>query len=262
MLIHGDCTKYLSDIEDESIDITITSPPYNIGIDYKGYEDKKEDEDYLNLISDVLSILYKKTVNDGSIFLNVAGSPSNKMLPHRIIAECLNKWQLQNEIVWIKSIVIDRYNIRGNFKPINSNRFLSNMHEYIFHLTKDKNNEINKKAIGVPLKDMKNIKNRINKNDGIRDRGTTWFIGYDSIPTKSGHPAKFPERLVEMCMLFHGLDKITTVCDPFTGSGTTGVVAGKFGKEFIGIELSEEYYNLARNNIAQATLTKKISEWG
>lgn len=262
MLINENCTKYFPTIENDSIDITVTSPPYNIGIDYDGYEDKQKDEDYLNLISNILSILYEKTTKDGAIFLNVAGSPSNKLLPHKIAANCLNKWELQNEILWVKSIVIDRYNIRGNFKPINSDRFLSNMHEFIFHLTKNRTNKIDKNAIGVPLKDMKNMQNRTNKNDGIRDRGTTWFIGYDSIPTKSGHPAKFPERLVEMCMLFHGLDKITTVCDPFTGSGTTGVVAGKFGKEFIGTELSKEYYELATKNIAQATLTKKISGWG
>lgn len=261
MLINGDCRTHLTYIKDESIDITITSPPYNIGINYSGYEDEREDEDYLNLISDILSILYEKTTETGAIFLNVAGSPSNKILPHRIISECLNGWELQNEIVWIKSIVIDRYNIRGNFKPINSNRFLSNMHEYIFHLTKNKTTIIDKKAIGVPLKDMKNMENRTNKNDGIRDRGTTWFIPYDSIPTKSGHPAKFPERLVEMCMLFHGLEKIKVVCDPFTGTGTTGVVAGKFDKEFIGMELSKEYYNLAKKNIAEATATAKLSKW-
>lgn len=261
MLINGDCTKHLIDVEDEIIDVTVTSPPYNIGIDYDGYEDKQTDEDYLNLISDVLSILHDKTTENGAVFLNIAGSPSHKILPHKIIAGCLGNWELQNEIVWIKSICIDRYKIYGNFKPVNSDRFLSSMHEYIFHLTKNKTNIMDKKAIGVPLKDIKNMKNRVNKNEGIRDRGTTWFIGYDGIPTKSGHPAKFPERLVEMCMSFHGIDKITTVCDPFTGVGTTGVVAGRFDKKFIGMELSTEYYNIALKNIAEATATTKLSRW-
>ena len=79
-----------------------------------------------------------------------------------------------------------------------------------------------------------------------RNKRTVWTIATQGFP--EAHFATFPERLVEPCVLA-GCPAGGTVLDPFCGSGTTGVVALRHGREFIGIELNPEYVQMARRRI-------------
>ena len=100
----------------------------------------------------------------------------------------------------------------GHFKPIHSNRYLANIHEYIFHFTKPGSNvKLDKLAIGAKYEYKSNItrhnKSNPNKTD-LKEIGNTWFMPYETIHYKSersDHPTIFPVKLPEMCIKLHGL---------------------------------------------------------
>src|SRR5678810_86211 len=84
--------------------------------------------------------------------------------------------------------------------------------------------------------------------DDLRCRGNTWFIPYDTIQSRDKerpHPATFPLKLPEMCLRLHGVERISTVVDPFLGLGSTAVACAQLGLDFIGIDVDEGYLNEA-----------------
>lgn len=231
----------------EFVDVFVTSPPYNLDIKYGSYNDKRSDEDYLEWVNEwAFNIRYSMTER-ASFFLNFSGKPSKPELVFDVVGVMLNHFTLQNTFHWIKSISIgdDSY---GHYKPINSNRFVNDQHEYIFHFTKYGDIPLDREAIGVPYKDKSNIA-RWGKENDVRCRGNTWFIPYETVNTKKQHPASFPIALPEMCLRLHGLSRINLVCDPFLGSGTTALACKKLGLDFVGYEIDPEYFRMAVDNL-------------
>ena len=88
-----------------------------------------------------------------------------------------------------------------------------------------------------------------------RNKRDVWRIA--TRPYKEAHFATFPEQLIEPCILA-GSRPNGIVLDPFFGSGTTGVVAEKFGRRYIGIELNEEYVELAKKRLNGVQMTLPI----
>ena len=79
---------------------------------------------------------------------------------------------------------------------------------------------------------------------GVRCRGNTWFIPYETIQTREKdrpHPATFPPKLPAMCRRLHGLERLQVVADPFLGLGSTAVACAQLGISFVGIEMDERY---------------------
>jgi site-specific DNA-methyltransferase (adenine-specific) len=247
----GDCLNVLSSLEERSIDIFVTSPPYNIGINYGTYQDDKSSEEYLSCLHNVFYEAKRTLKDDGSLFLNIGNTSKNPNLAFNV-ANCLRDlFHLQNNFIWVKSIAID-FITYGHFTPINSHRFVNNNFEHVYHFTKNGNVKINKTAIGTPYMDKRNIARKADSLD-LRCRGNTWFIPYETIQNKSQkgyHPAIYPKQLVENCIKLAGYDDDTVVCDPFLGSGTTLVVAEQLGINGFGIELDEVYLKYAEKRIA------------
>src|ERR1700746_3308525 len=127
-----DCIKGMSRLADESVDLVVTSPPYNLGIRYRKYSDRQDRQSYLNWCGKWAAQIGRVLKPSGSFFLNIGAAPSNPMLPHEIVFQLRDFFVLQNTIHWIKSIAIDNRTF-GHFKPISSKRFLNDCHEYIFH---------------------------------------------------------------------------------------------------------------------------------
>ena len=136
----GDCVAGMSHLPDQCIDVTVTSPPYNLGIKYGKYSDKESRESYLKWCRKWAAEIRRVLKSQGSLFLNIGSSPSRPMLPHEIVMNLRDIVVLQNVIHWIKSISIEdregEVRSYGHFKPISSKRFLNDCHEYIFHFTK------------------------------------------------------------------------------------------------------------------------------
>jgi len=254
----GDCIEGMRSIPDKSINLVVTSPPYNLGIKYNTYKDDKNRKDYIQWCVEWGKELKRILSDDGSFFLNLGSSPTNPLLPYQIINEFSESklFTLQNTIHWIKSVSIELDNgeilSKGHFKPINSNRYLNNCHEFIFHFTKNGKIPIDRLAIGVSYKDKSNIKRWSGKQDK-RCKGNIWVVPYKTIQNKNTdrpHPASFPTKLVEQCILLHGNPQDTVMIDPFLGIGHSALAAKNCCiKEFIGYDIDKEYIKTAQEYI-------------
>jgi site-specific DNA-methyltransferase (adenine-specific) len=269
-----DCITGMSRLAEGSVDLVVTSPPYNLGISYRKYSDRQDRRSYLGWCGEWAGQVRRVLRPDGSFFLNIGAAPSNPMLPHEIVMTFREFFVLQNTIHWIKSIAIDDHCSRrpagdarasrreaatairsfGHFKPINSPRFLNDCHEYVFHFTKSGRVELNRLALGVPYQDKSNITRwRHTQGDDLRCRGNTWFVPYETIQSREKerpHPATFPVQLAEWCIKLHGASRVRSMLDPFLGIGNSAVGAQRCGvKKFLGFEIDDAYLSEAKRRV-------------
>lgn len=245
-VLTGDCLTALSAIPTGSVDVVVTSPPYNIGIAYNSYVDRRPRSEYLAWLSKIGQELDRVMSNGASFFLNVGATGSDPWVAMDVANAFRDVFVLQNHIVWVKSVSIGEDTV-GHFKPIASYRYLNNNHEAIFHFTKDGRLPVDRLAIGVPYKDKSNIARWEHAKQDKRCAGNTWFIPYETVRSKAqkfNHPAGFPVGLPERCIKLHGKES-PVVLDPFLGSGTTLVAAQRLGATGIGIELDQAYADAA-----------------
>ena len=244
-----DCINGMNEIlPAKSIDVIVTSPPYNINIDYNSYNDNRPFEEYLNWIGSIAEGCSRVIKNEGSFFFNIGDRPSDELRSFTVAQKIAQHFKLQNTIHWVKSIAIPEREINiGHYKPVNSLRYLNNSHEYIFHFTKQGDIEVDKLAVGVPYADKSNIGRWKKAQEDLRGRGNQWFIPYETVQEKKKHPAMFPIQLPEMCIKLHGLAKSNPliILDPFMGVGTTALAAKKLGCNYVGFEIDSNYIELA-----------------
>jgi site-specific DNA-methyltransferase (adenine-specific) len=240
-----DCVDLLGKLPPESIDALVTSPPYNLGIRYRSYDDTMPREKYLAWTGSWVARAARALARDGSLFLNVGAKPTDPWTALDIAQAVRPHLRLQNTIHWIKSIAIDRENLAvGHYKPINSKRFVHDCHEFVFHFTPTGDTPLERQAIGVQYQDKSNVTRWRQAADDVRCRGNTWFIPYETIQSRDKdrpHPATFPPKLPEMCLRLHGLSRLNVVIDPFLGLGSTAVACAQLGVSFIGIEVDLAY---------------------
>lgn len=267
---------FFNELVDGEISVIVTSPPYNIGKSYGSYNDSRPYNEYLDWMEKSAENYLRVLSSDGSLFLNIGGPPSQPWLAFDVAQRFRKFFVLQNTIIWVKSIAIEKNNTGksgakgyahgydnlrgdiavGHLKPVNSLSYISGCFEYIFHFTKTGQVPIDKLAVGVPFQDKTNLRQR---STGLiradkRDRGNTWFIPYETINETRPHPAVFPVKLPEMCLRLHGIDRIKVVLDPFMGIGTTALAAINLGLPFIGFDIVLEYVKIAEERIAAAKL--------
>ena len=256
-----DCIEGMSRLPNRSVDLVVTSPPYNLGVSYGKYSDAQDRQSYLEWCQKWAAEIRRVLKPSGSFFLNIGSAPSNPMLPHQIVTEMTSatgRFVLQNTIHWVKSISIEdrEGEIRsyGHFKPISSKRFLNDCHEYVFHFTKSGRVELDRLALGVPYQDKSNIARWSHtRGTDLRCRGNTWFVPYETIQSREKerpHPATFPVQLAEWCINLHGASRVHTMLDPFLGIGNSAVAAHRCGvKKFIGFEIDEAYLAEAKRRL-------------
>jgi site-specific DNA-methyltransferase (adenine-specific) len=245
----------LDQLPPRSIDVIVTSPPYNLGVRYRSYDDSIPRQAYLAWTSEWIRRAAAALSAEGSLFLNVGAKPADPWTAMDVAQAARPHLRLQNTIHWIKSIAIEkalaggraglaRDLAVGHYKPINSPRFLHDCQEFIFHFTPQGHTPVDRQAVGIEYQDRSNIARWHKAASGLRCRGNTWFIPYETIQNRQKdrpHPATFPPRLPEMCLRLHGLDRIGSVADPFMGLGSTAVACARLGLDFVGIELDEGY---------------------
>jgi site-specific DNA-methyltransferase (adenine-specific) len=259
-LIHADCVEGMREMEEASVDVIVTSPPYNLGIQYDTYDDRKPREEYLTWSGQWAAEVKRVLKEDGSFFLNIGAAPADPFLPHELALEFRDLFQLQNTFHWIKSITVEPKAgpqvSAGHFKPINSKRFVTDCHEYVFHWTKSGKVQLDRLAIGVPYQDKSNIA-RWGHTEGKdkRCRGNNWFIPYKTIQSRSGerpHPATFPVQLASWCVRLHGAGADTVMMDPFNGIGHSALAALECGvSEYTGFDIDEGYLKEAKRRVEE-----------
>ena len=251
----GDCLQVMPALPPASMDVIVTSPPYNLGIPYRSYADRLPRERYLHWTGDWVAAAARWLGSDGSMFLNVGAKPTDPWTAIDIALAARPHLHLQNTLHWIKSIAIDREAAGaaaglqrdlavGHYKPINSRRFVNDCHEFVFHFSRSGRVELDRLALGVAYQDQSNVTRWRAAGGGTRCRGNTWFMPYDTIQSRDKdrpHPATFPVQLPEYCLRLHGLRRVRQVADPFAGLGSTAVCCAQLGLDFVGIELDEGY---------------------
>ncbi len=266
----GDSVDLLERLAAGSVSAIVTSPPYNLGIRYRTYDDTLPRDRYLAWTGDWIARAARTLAADGSLFLNVGAKPTDPWTALDVAQAARTHLQLQNTIHWIKSIAIEkalagaRAGLQddlavGHYKPINSRRFLHDCHEFVFHFTPGGTTPLERQAVGVKYQDQSNVGRWRTAASGVRCRGNTWFIPYETIQSREKdrpHPATFPPKLPEMCLRLHGLDRLAVVADPFLGLGSTAVACAQLGVSFVGIEMDERYLKEA---IARTRAALRVS---
>ncbi|UCG04348.1 MAG: site-specific DNA-methyltransferase [Candidatus Heimdallarchaeota archaeon] len=229
-------SENMSEIKDNSIDVIVSSPPYNrnkLYSDDRGgiYNDKKPQEEYFRFLTTVWRECYRVLNPRGVFFLNIGDAAPDQGISENVaqLAVKTGFHRLQT-IIWIKSFLG-----KGHFTPSGGSRRLNNLWESIFVLVKDrKKYHINPKAIGIPYADKSNIGRYANED--LRDAGNVWLVPYSKTTgatIKKGHEAPFPVELPYKCIK---LAEGETVLDPFVGIGSTLAASRLLKKKGFGYE--------------------------
>ena len=249
-LVLANCLTFMASMRSASVDVVVTSPPYNLDLSYNVYDDSLDEVEYVDWFEKVALAIRRLMKPKGSFFLNISGSNSRPYLPFEVITRLRQcGFFLQNHITWIKSIGMEDGS-RGHFKPVGGQRFMHHNHEHIFHLTLTNEVKLDRLSIGIPFQDKTNIARRRHTRD-LRCRGNTWFIPYSTVKSKKqkfNHPGTFPIELPLWCIYLHG-GKGLQVLDPFVGTGTTLIAARMAGAFGFGVDLDPAYIETARLRI-------------
>lgn len=257
-LKQGDCLEIMKEIPEKSIDLTVTSPPYdnlrtyNGNIDQWCFEKFKEIADELYRITSDSGVIVW-IVGDATINGTETGTSFNQALYFKEIG-----FNLHDTMIWEKPNPMPR----DTRIPRYWQAF-----EYMFILSKGKPNhftflrestkssrisQFHQRIENGDFRDDRKEKTKSNIVQSTKPLGNVWQINSCmSNSERTGHPAQFPEQLALNHILSWSYEN-DTVLDPFMGSGTTGVAAKKLNRNFYGIELDEHYFEIAKNRIENA----------
>ena len=246
-IYQGDCLEKMKDISDETIDLTITSPPYFNTKKYSKYDSINQ---YMNQMKNIFSVVFAKTKKSRMCVINISPvlikrkkrSEQSYRIPLPFYFVLMMEdigFEFLEDIIWVKpdGAVPNR---NGGFyrhrKPI---AYKPNIvTEYILVFKKP-----------APFLIDKIIKKGSLVGDGY-ERTNVWKMNPE---TNSKHPAPFPEKLPKKVITYYSY-KDDFILDPFMGSGTTGVVCINMERNFIGMELDENYFKIAKERIKKAQL--------
>lgn len=280
-VILGDARAVAETLPDGYFQTIITSPPY---FGHRRYSDaanpqeigqEREPIEYIENLVYIFRALKPKLRHDGLLWLNLGDTYRDKVLlalPWRVaLALQEDGWLLRSDIIWHKP----------NAMPSSVKDRPTTDHEYIFMFSKASDYYYDADAIREPHvtfteeSKMRGGRNHFGKVGGTpeagknagnnnlhdgrwdqafhplgRNKRTVWEIPLSKF--RDAHFAVYPEKLVEICILASTKEH-DCVLDPFAGSGTTGIVASRLSRRFVGIELVTEYQNMAQKRIDSET---------
>ena len=217
-ILHSDCLELMKQIPDRSVDLTITSPPYNLGnnhhtgkFKHQPYHDDMPEPMYEQQQIRVLSELYRITKDNGSLLYNHKNriKKGKQLTPYKWLLE--TEWVIKQELVW--------FNGSQNFDKI---RFYP-MTERIYWLAKSEKTK---------------LFNSINHHD---------LFNWSPEGTNKKHTRSFPLSMAKD--LIQCFPTAKTILDPFCGSGTTCIAAKALGRRFIGIDTEQKYVDIANRRL-------------
>ena len=275
----GDAAEVLKTLPQGSANMCVTSPPYYGLRDY-GEENQigveQTPQEYIERLVEVFAEVYRVLTDDGTLWLNIGDMYANRTwetvkqkdlmgIPWALAFALRERgWYLRSDIIWHKT----------NALPEAVKDRPTRCYEHIFLLSKSPKYYYDYKAIQEPIKEVtaarytrgrsgeakysetKMSQGIDRKTDAVTEetrqykrKRDVWEVSTNTFRMDE-HFAMFPERLIEPCILA-GSKEGDTVLDPFFGSGTTGAVAKRFGREYIGIDLNPRYLEKAEMRIAQ-----------
>ena len=246
-LYNDDCRNVLSKIQSNSVDCILTSPPYNFDLSYNNYADDKQIEDYYNFLNSVFLDCYSILKSDGRLIINIQPNYKDYLPTHHTLTNILLKigYKWKAEILWDKQNYNCPVTCWGSYKSPSA-PFIKSTFEFVEVFVKDEYvHKGNKENIDISDKEFQEWTNNC------------WKIPAENRQQKFGHPAMFPEELVERCLKLFTF-KHDLILDTFMGVGTTGVVCKKLDRDFIGIELDKTYFETAEKRIENTIVNHKL----
>ena len=254
-LINNDALIALTKLEKNSIDLTVTSPPYDNLRTYNGNNDQWSEQVWKDCIEE----LYRVTKEGGVVVwvvgdATIKGSETGTSFKQALWAlEC--GFNLHDTMIWEKQTFTDTGSLRVRYGNVFEYMFIfSKGRPKTFNALKDRlNKQPGKKKHGTVRQKDGSLKpiSSIGKKIGLYgQRFNVWNINTEVSNSKRCHPAQFPEQLAHDHIISWS-NEGDTVLDCFMGSGTTGKMAKQLGRNFIGIELDKEYFEIAKKRIEQ-----------
>jgi DNA modification methylase len=244
-IICGDCLEVMSRIPDGTVHLVVTSPPYNLGINYDNHDDSLAYDNYLAWMKRVWIEIKRVLVPGGRFALNIAPTSIKNFRPiHHDFSNQLREigMTMRTEIIWYKQ-TMGRRTAWGSWKSP-SNPHIVPSWEYVLVFCKDS------WTLDGDKKDAD-----ITDDEFMRFSDGFWYIPPES--QRRGHPTPFPEELIYRLIKFYTY-KGNVVLDMFGGTGTVAVVAQKTGRHFIHIDISERYCEIARNRLETARMLQEF----
>lgn len=281
-IINDDILSAVKGLKEQSVQAIITSPPYYNLRKYSKTKTLSKEEigreksitDYIEHLTTVFHELKTVLKDDGLLWLNLGDTYINKELqgiPWRVALSLMNDgWILRSDVIWHKP----------NAMPSSVKSRPTVDHEYVFMFSKQKDYYYDADAIREPhitftsKSKMKGGRKHFGKINGTPEKGknsgntnlhngrwdqafnpkgrnkrTVWSIPLSKF--RGAHFAVFPKKLVEIPLKASSKPG-DTILDPFTGSGTTGVVSIEHNRNFLGVELEPEYASMAKKRIQSA----------
>lgn len=246
----GDCNNIMSNFPDNSIDLIITSPPYDNLRDYKGYTFNFKE----------IAVKIYKILKNGGILVWIIGDETKNF--------CESLTSFKQAIFFVEkcgfNLLDTMIYYKYNYKPITilTKRY-DNRFEYMFIFSKGKPktfNPIQRKRVrnkkekkAFRLKNGSFKRKVVNVTKKTKKSSNVWMYALGG--NKFNHPAVFPEKLAKEHILSWSNEN-DIVLDPFTGSGTTCYMAQKLNRKYIGIEINEEYIKIASIRLDRAKIIK------
>lgn len=254
-IICADVLDGLKKIDNDSVHLTFTSPPYNVKLDYDNSSDDLAYAEYIQWLKKIFKQIYKKTVSGGRIAINIDAITNREddkdqeyvraIYPHLYNIMHDIGWKFRTEICWSKQNAVGRATAWGSYQS-SSNPCLRRNHEYILVWSKDN------------WKLESDVKSDMTKQEFELYTLSTWHVTPQT-RKMAGHPAAFPEELAKRVIKLFSFPE-QTILDPFSGTGTTAKVAYMWNRNYIGIDNSKDYCEFARNRIAEVEQVDAMEE--
>ena len=238
----GDSQELLNGLPDASIDIVLTSPPYNFGLEYAGetgaQDDARDWDAYFQKLLSIWRECVRVLVPGGRLLVNVQPLFSDYIPTHHRISEQLRQLGLlwKGEILWEKNNYNCKYTAWGSWKSP-SMPYLKYTWEFVEVFCK----ESHKKTGEADDID-------ITGDEFKKWVYAKWSIAPERRMKQYDHPAMFPEELAERLLKLFSYQG-DVILDPFVGVGTSAVVAKRLGRRFVGFDISEQYCARARERL-------------
>jgi DNA modification methylase len=277
VILIGDAREKLKELSSQSVNCCVTSPPYWGLRDYGNNKQiglEKNPDEFIAELVDVFREIKRVLRDDGTLWVNMGDSYAGGIKGGDLKSSGLKSkdlvgipwmlafalradgWYLRQDIIWHKP----------NPMPESVRDRCTKAHEYVFLLSKSDKYYFDAEAMKEPSAGLGKTKIRFGgkkygdsddpkhatksgneyTDSGTRNKRSVWSV--TAKPFKGAHFATFPPDLIEPCILA-GCPEGGVVIDPFFGAGTTGLVAQRHGREWIGCELNPEYAIIAQTRI-------------
>lgn len=256
-------SRRMKEVDDNSVQLIVTSPPYNVGKDYALHRDRMALEEYLAFLKESWKECQRVLCHGGRLAVNVANTwrkpyiPLNAYIARQLID--LGLW-MRGEIIWDKGVSAGISTAWGSFARA-SNPTLRDVHEYILVFSKETWALEGTRGTESGIENLEFVEWTKSiwrePRDQIDDSGNSiWKFDTESKrrPSRDGaqpihHPAPYPLDLpLRLILLYTNIGDV--VLDPFLGSGTTALAAKITQRHYIGYEISQEYCTMAQERIA------------